>query len=293
MNTKFLIQIALLTIIGLSSCGDDEPTNQDLTLDITGLSNLGDDYAYEGWIMVDGTPQTTGVFTVDDNGVLSQNRFTIDTDDLASATAFILTIEPSPDNDPAPSDVHILAGEFAGNSANVTVSHQAAIGDDFTSSTGGFILATPTDNDDSNESSGVWFLDNTNAPPAVAGLDLPTLPTGWVYEGWAVINGAPISTGTFSDINSADDSDIYSGTNNGPNFPGEDFLVNAPAGQSFPTDLKSATIVISVEPVPDNSPAPFVLKPLVKEVEDDAPDHSLISMNNNANATNPKGSVSR
>ena len=66
--------------------------------------------------------------------------------------------------------------------------------------------------------------------------------------------------------------------NNGPNYPGEDFLQNAPAGLTFPTDLKGMTIVISVEPVPDNSPNPFTLKPLAHMVPNNAADHTAISM---------------
>ncbi len=291
-NTYYLIAI-LLFGISLTSCDsdDDENQTQSLTLDITGLQNLGSDYAYEGWIMVDGAPQTAGIFTVNDQGVLSQNSFELDQDALSKATAYILTIEPSPDNDPSPSDVHILAGDFTGSESDLTVSHGAAIGTDFTEATGRFILATPTDDDDTNEASGVWFLNPTAAGPE-AGLDLPTLPAGWAYEGWAVINGQPISTGTFTSASGADASASFSGPLSGPPYPGEDFLQNAPNGLSFPTDLTSSTIVISVEPVPDNSPAPFVLKPLLVGLDNNEV-HSALSLNNNASATNPFGSVSR
>ncbi|WP_370478117.1 hypothetical protein [Tamlana flava] len=47
---------------------------------------------------------------------------------------------------------------------------------------------------------------------------------------------------------------------------------------SFPTDLRGATVVISVEPDPDNSPAPFTLKPLAHMVHASATDHSAIDM---------------
>ena len=46
-------------------------------------------------------------------------------------------------------------------------------------------------------------------------------------------------------------------------MPGEDFFLNAPSGETFPLDVRGRTVVISVEPVPDNSPAPFAMKPLV------------------------------
>ena len=286
-----LVALAMVTLL-LSSCGDDSET-QNLTLNISGLENLGDDYAYEGWLIVDGSPVTAGIFRVNDNGELSQSSFDIESSVLESATAYVLTIEPSPDNDPAPSDVHILAGDFSSQSAELSVSHNAAIGTDFTSSTGEYILATPTDgSDDSNELSGVWWLNPTNGPSA--GLSLPTLPAGWKYEGWAVIDGTAVSTGTFTSVSGADDDASFSGTEAAaPAYPGEDFLNNAPNGLSFPTDLSGGTVVISVEPSPDNSTAPFLLKPLVSAIPSNAEDRTVYTMDNNAEATNPFGSVSR
>lgn len=294
INFRNLLLLALAITI-FSSCGEDETpidTTSDLTLNLTGLEDLGSDYAYEGWIMVDGSPVSTGVFNVDANGVADQTTFTLPVESLDKATAFILTIEPSPDADPAPSDVHILAGDFSGTSAGLTVDHSAALGNDFTSSTGSYILATPTNGMDNDEKSGVWFLSLASGSPAV-GLDLPLLPAGWKYEGWAVIGGTPVSTGTFTSLDTVDENAPFSGTMDGPPFPGEDFLVNAPAGLSFPTDLTGATMVISVEPSPDNSPNPFALKPLVGAVPADALDHVTYDLGNNATATNPTGTATR
>lgn len=284
------ITMFFLVILSVYSCKDDNDTTS-FDLNINGLEDLGADYRYEGWLIVDGDPVTTGVFTVDGSGDLSETSFDVNESDLASASMFVLTIEPTVDPDPAPSDVHILAGAFSGGTASLTVGHSAALGNDFTASTGGYILATPTDGMDNNEKSGVWFLDPAAGPGAA--LDLPTLPAGWAYEGWAVIDGSPVSTGTFTDIASADLAAPFSGTMGGPPFPGEDFLNNAPSGLSFPTDLTGTTIVISIEPSPDNSAAPFTLKPLVGGVPADALDHTLYGMNNNAAATNPTGTVTR
>jgi hypothetical protein len=170
-------------------CDDDDATTEPqtgmLTLNFTGLENLGSDYAYEGWILVDSSPVTTGVFTVDDNGDLSQSTFELPLADLEAATKFILTIEPSPDADPNPASTHILAGDFSSGSADLVVGDAAALGDDFTSSTGAYILATPTNQPNSDENSGIWFLDPAGAPDP--GLSLPVLPDGWKYEGWAVM----------------------------------------------------------------------------------------------------------
>lgn len=287
-NLLFILAISLSAVL-FSSCGDDEPTTQNLNLDISGLEDLGSAAIYEGWIMVDGSPKTTGTFSVDGSGNLSKTSFELDAVDLESATAFILTVEPQPDPSPSPSDVHILAGDFSGENSSLSISHGAALGDDFSGSAGSYILATPTDMDDSNEASGIWFLDNSSGAPEV-GLDLPILPKGWAYEGWAVIDGTPVSTGTFTSVTGQDDSAVFSGAG-GPPYPGEDFLQNAPAGLSFPTDLSGGKAVISIEPVPDNSPAPFVLKPLVGDIPADAPVHSVLSIDQHLNF--PSGTATR
>ncbi|MCF6307492.1 MAG: anti-sigma factor [Flavobacteriaceae bacterium] len=271
--------LALITV-GLiaTSCNNDDdvntPTTASLTLNLNGLEDLGSDFVYEGWIIVEGIPVSTGVFT----SVTFPQSFTVDAVQLETATTFVLSIEPVNDPDPAPAATKILVGDFSGNTANV--SSNGIVGD-FSASSGVFILATPTDTDDTNEESGVWFLDNSSGS-AMAGLDLPVLGDGWKYEGWAVINGQPVSTGTFTSTMSADDNastSPYKGENgDGPPFPGEDYLQNAPNGLTFPTDLRGTTIVISVEPNPDNSPLPFTLKPLAHEVPLNADVHTSIPM---------------
>ncbi|MCW8849823.1 MAG: hypothetical protein OQJ81_07580 [Melioribacteraceae bacterium] len=293
MKKLFLFGLGLsLLLIG---CKDDNspsgPTTSNLELNITGLEDLGSSAMYEGWIMVDGAPKTTGTFTVDASGNLSKSSFEIDSDELSSATAFILTIEPNPDPSPNPSDVHLIAGDFNGSSASLSVGHGAALGDNFSSISGKYILATPTNGADTDEKSGIWFLDLSSGSPAV-GLDLPTLPAGWKYEGWTVINGVPVTSGTFTSVTEVDDADPFSSTQPGPPFPGEDYLVNAPNGLTFPTDLSGGTAVISIEPDPDNSPNPFTLKPLVKMIPTEAADHVTYNMDKNLGSF-PTGTASK
>ena len=123
----------------------------------------------------------------------------------------------------------------------------------------------------------------TDAPPAAQGLFLPTLPAGWKYEGWAVTGGTPLTTGKFTDPADADESAPYSGSMAGPPFPGEDYLMNAPSGMTFPLNLAGGNAVLTIEPDPDNSTAPFgALKPLVAEIPSDATDHETYDMGNNA-----------
>lgn len=273
------LAVLVAGVFATSCSNDDDGTvTSRLNISLDGLENLGNDFVYEGWIIVDGNPVSTGVFTVDDNGNLSETSFSILKETLDAATNFVLTIEPAVDPDPAPAETKLLIGDFSGDSANVS---SAGIVADFASVSGNYILATPTDEDDTNESSGVWFLDNSSGS-AVAGLDLPTLSAGWKYEGWVVFDGTPVSTGTFLDPAMADDnaatSPFKGSVGNGPGYPGEDYVMGTATGVTFPTDLKGKTVVISVEPSPDNSAAPFTLKPLAHVVPDNAADHTVISM---------------
>ena len=286
------------------SCSDDEsptqtppPSTSSITLNISGLEDLGSSAKYEGWIIVptlskegnvsEDMPISTGTFTVNSNGMLSQTEFEVDATNLSNATAFVLTIDP----DPNPSDVHILAGNFNGTISSLSVSHPAALGDDFSTASGTFILATPTDGAMTNENSGIWFLDLSSGSPA-QGLFLPTLPAGWKYEGWSVINGTPVTTGKFTSATQVDDADLYSSTQPGPPFPGEDFLMSAPAGLTFPTDISGGKAVITIEPDPDNSATPFTLKPLVGDVPMNASDHTNYGMDTNLPSF-PTGTATR
>lgn len=285
MKNTFLSILALAAVF--TSCSNDDDSNNatsELSLNLDGLENLGSNFRYEGWLIVNGSPVTTGTFSVNDAGVLSQTSFVLPSATLAQATTFVLSIEPTIDPDPAPSETKYLAGDFTGNTATVS----AGIVGDFSASTGKYILATPT-NGNANPSAGVWFMD-VNGPSA--GLNLPALDSGWKYEGWVVSGGVVLSTGTFTNPNGPDSSSIFSGPMMSPPFPGEDFLTNAPAGITFPGNLSGATLVISVEPNPDNSPMPFTLKPLSHNVANPAVTEQNINMNRSLDSF-PTGTITR
>ncbi len=245
-----------------------------LELAFTGLEPLGDDFEYEAWTIVDDAPVSGGIFDVTDDGSI---EISSDQDALYGhdgAQAVVITIEPAVGDDPAPADTHVLAGDVEEDgSFELTIGHPAAIGTDFADISGSYILGTPTNDPDADELSGVWFL---SVPGPEASLELPELAAGWIYEGWAVIDGQPVSTGRFLTAEGADDFDGFSGPNDGPAYPGEDFIIDAPDGLTFPTDLTTSTIVISVEPDADNSPEPFALKPLVSEVPNGISDHENV-----------------
>ena len=292
----FLILIIGLTTIVSCSVDDDSPvviTDKTLTLNINELEDVGENFIYENWLIVNGSPVSAGTFSVNTEGVLSKTLFTIPSTVLDNATQYVLTIEPDQDTDPTPSKVHVLAGDFISNSAEVSIEHSAALGTNFSTAAGNYILATPTDgNNSNNENSGVWWLDNSTAIKE-AGLTLPSLPEGWEYEGWAVIDGTPVSTGKFTSVSGADSTMAFSGPMGGPPFPGEDFLINAPEGLTFPLDLSGQVVVISVEPTPDTSPKPYSIKPLAGLVPLDAADHALLPMVNQGVNLVTFGSVSR
>lgn len=281
--------LMVLGVIALAACGDDpaDAEPETLVLTFTGLEALAGGFHYEGWAIVDGAPVTTGKFNVDGSGgLVDLNGASIaggafETGvDLSGATAIVITIEPNGDVDAVPASTHIVAGAVTGGSASLSVGDGSALGDDFMGATGSYILATPTNGADTNENSGIWFLSLESGEPA-EGLVLPMLPDGWEYEGWAVIEGTPVTTGRFTATDVVDFDDPFSGTEAGPPFPGEDFLVNAPTDLTFPTDLAGGTAVISIEPEPDDSAAPFTLKPLVGGIAADATDHVTYSIPTN------------
>lgn len=250
----------LLIAIFFVACddNDDTITTSNLTLNLNGLETLGTDFVYEGWIIVNGNPISTGTFT----SVTFPQTFSVDATDLANAAAFVLSIEPAVDLDPAPAPAKVLRGTFSGNNAAVSTE----IVGDFSTAAGSFFLRTPTDEsgmNNGNDQYGVWF--GVPGAPPTPDFVLPTLPAGWAYEGWVIGEAGPISTGTFTAFNTMDSGNLLSGTlsNAGPPVPGEDFFNNAPTGETFPLDVRGRMVVISVEPVPDDSAAPFALKPLV------------------------------
>jgi len=295
---KRVLSIALIAIsLVFTSClnDDDGPTTAILTVDINGLEDLGPDFVYEGWIIVNGAPASTGTFTSTATG----QTFAIDKIMLDAATKFVLSIEPEGETGTAaatPSDTKLVVGDFVGNSASISI---GTVGD-FSSTvpSGVFFLRSPTDeagDNNGNDENGIWF-GTPGAPPSPA-FTLPTLEAGWKYEGWVVVDGVgPLTTGTFTSFDTLDDNagagTSFGGTENtGPPIPGEDFFNNVPAGFTFPLDIRGRTVVISVEPSPDNSPNPFLLKPLVGTAGNDtAPTTYDLGF---SNSSFPTGTVTR
>lgn len=258
-----------------------EETEEDIldtiSFDFTGLEPLGEDFVYEGWVVIDGAPVSTGRFILTPDGeqeFLSESLV----DDLSEATTAVISIEPAVGDDPAPADPKPLAGDIVDGVAELNAYHPAALGTDFEGYGGQFVLATPTSASEDDEYSGVWFIDIEDGV-ATQGLDLPELPAGWEYEGWVVVDGTPLSTGKFTTPDGPDDFDGFSGVDgDGPPFPGEDFIENAPEGLDFPLDIRGSDVVLSIEPVEDDSPAPFAFKPFAANIPEDIEDHVGIEL---------------
>ena len=267
--------IGVLVVIGgiglflLSNTGSQPDVESSVSFSAT-LPVLSEGH-YEGWAIYGDEKVSTGKFDA------GSEVFTLERN-LEDADMVVVTIEAEGDTDTEPSGVVVLAGEV-GESNTVALSFPV----DLSNVSGSYILATPTNGNGNNETSGVWFVQLP--PPLSASLNLPELPSGWVYEGWAVNGGTPLTTGRFSDVAAADDFNDFSGTDApGPNFPGEDFIRNAPEGSTFPVDLADgeSLVVVSVEPdidgVDPTGPAPFDLKPLVDMIPLGAADHTNIEL---------------
>ena len=263
---------------GITPAGNDTVR---MTLSLDNLGDLGADYVYEGWLITADGPVTSGRFDL--SSASETVTFDIDRDLAEASTLFVLTIEPAVGDDPAPAPTHVVAGPIVNGMADLTAAHGAALGSDFSSAAGRYILETPTTSSIADDyGQGVWFV----VPGEGAGLELPTLPEGWAYEGWVVGQDGPVSTGTFLSVDAPDSDEAgpAAGPDGAPPFPGQDFI--SPA-----MDVVGGAVVISVEPSPDNSPAPFFFKPLVDMTAEDVGPGVAQGMSNLAAEGLPTGSM--
>ena len=255
-----------------------EPTPT-ISLDLASLPPLGDGGDYEVWLMDLEVPFSIGTFDIEDRSAIE-----LPLPDLGfEPTEVQISIET--DDDPGRSDSVVLAGIIDGD----TVTLQSTYVGDFTDASGQYILATPTDGTGTpeNERSGVWWT----VIPRAQSLFLPQLTSGWVYEGWTVIDGQNVTMGTFTNpFGEPDSAAPFSGPEAGPPLVGEDYIINAPAGLTFPVDLRGAEVFISVEPFPDTGPETFTLIPLRGTIPADAIDHTAYSVENTA-GTGPSGTA--
>ncbi len=255
---------ACLLLSSFAACNGSGSDQMTVTLSASTLPMLGSGYVYEGWLVTPAGPQSTGRFSVDTSGTPTPATFHVASSVVNAATASVITIEPAVDTDPAPSKVHIAGGAFAASLADLSASDASALDTDFSSAAGTYVLATPTTaSNTADNDQGIWWLVPPTAPGGspTAGLTLPTLPSGWMYEGWVASAAGPVSTGKFRSPAGADSDGAgpASGADAPPSFPGQDFI-------SPPLVLTSGfKTVITVEPDPDDAPTPFAIKPLIAD----------------------------
>ncbi|WP_406656809.1 hypothetical protein V7O62_13225 [Methanolobus sp. ZRKC2] len=283
-KTILLLGIVLISL-PVVQCAESNASDSVITFNFEGLEPL-EEGVYEGWAIIGEEKISTGTFNIESNES-DELSFSV-AENISSAEMVVVTIEAGNDTDAEPSGIVILEGEVENGTADLEFPLNLS------EANGTYILATPTDGADTNETSGIWFLELPEPP--TAGLELPDLPEGWVYEGWVINQGQPISSGKFVAVDEADFFDGYSGPEPAPPFPGEDFLVNAPEGVVFPLDLADgeSLAVISIEPdingTDPTGSSPFQIKPLIGEIPEGAMDHVNYPMELNLSSV-PSGTA--
>ncbi len=267
-NWIFLLGCLAFIFTIITSCDDDQGAvgSTTMVLQFNGLTVPGGGYVYGVWLHENETYAALGEFTFNSDGNITNSLYSINKERLAAAQGVLITLEREGEIGSAPSSARVLSGDFINKGAQLTVHHSEALGEDFTTSSASYVLATPTDLDSQNEFSGLWYYDTMNT---VSTLDLPALPSQWIYESWVVVSDSIVSMGKFSDPAVADQTDQY-GAGLAPGYPapGEDFLMGK---DIFPADLREGRVFISVEPVPDDAVGPFGIRPFVDEVVDTIP----------------------
>lgn len=265
--TLFLLITGFLVIA--SGCDGDGGTKVQvpkvqMTLDTNNLEPLIDEYSYKAWVKIGDLYYGTEKFNVTETGqFLTQSgqfrnkTFALETD-ITDAEIVLISIEGKSSSDDEPSDTIVLAADVVGATSSLTTRHPAALNADVSNASGQLTIMTPSDIDLTNEAHGVWFLTVSGAVQSPS-LSLPALNSGWVYESWVEVGGKQFSMGKLTSASGNDLGQAYSYPDV-PLFPGEDFLINAPAGTTFPLILDGATVFITVEPDPDDNVAPYGIR---------------------------------
>ena len=251
---------------------------------------------YALWAYVQGSYAFVGQFNsdTDEQHMRDPNTgdrfssFTTDAD-LTAAALLLVTVEPGNSTHATPSTHHLMAGDVISGAALMNPSHPAALGLEYSSASGNFVLDTPTTPAETDFSSGVWFLN----PGLVdgPGLQLPLLPSGWIYESWVADAGStdpiPMSMGEFADPTTPDINGAGGGAGTGqaPGFPGQDFIYTYEDQPVMPNLAKGEwTLVISIEPSPNTGPSPFhSLEPLIVSAVQKTARREPQTLGNNSN----------
>ncbi len=280
----------------LTACGGGASLpvelNSVVRVSLKGLQDLGTTQSFVGWLKLeDSSYLYLGKVGAGKDGAPTQVDFSVKKTDVSRAKEFVLTVESGTGPIAVPSNSHLLAGNFNAqrSEASISIDHSNALNTKFANASGRFFLATPVTAITTDEDQGLWFSDVKDGKLAV-GLDLPTLPSGWIYEGWVEVGGKFYSTGRFTRFD-AWDNDVAGPTAGPiggaiPTFPGQDFM--SPA-----VKLPGGKAIISVEPVARSGETPFFINPLVGSIANLIGGKNVQSMSNTftSSATIPQGNV--
>lgn len=250
-NVLPLAALLLLSACDSGSAVEEVPQYFQAQILLEGMPSLEGGAAYEAWARVSGGWQSVARFNYDDqgrlideSGRLRANTF-VSEFDLQPATEFLVSIEGRRDTDLEPSSTRILQGPVVGSGATVSFANALA---DLSGVVTNYTIGTPTDSDPANESFGFWLGTPGNYAPAMIA---PTLGDGWVYELWAELSVGPVSLGRFTSPSERDSAAPFSNQAETFSVPGEAFVMNAPAGVTFPLDVGGLEVFITVEPEPE------------------------------------------
>ncbi len=248
---KKFVTVLLLGLLLLTGCDYFETEEignvTEIEMSINNLVPLPDSLMYAAWLVYGSNDATKFVEIL--SPATSTNplivKAPVNSNVLAGAKKFYVSIVKKAGFDSTTVGTRLLEGTFKSNDCSVglagfLVNPQI---------TGVYYLATPTNGPGSDELSGIWFADSISNPSPSVGLDLPVLTGTLTYHAWVEVNGTFLNVGKFTDPSKGDGFNGYSDTTAAAyGKPGEDFLLNPPAGITFPLDLSNANIYISIEP---------------------------------------------
>lgn len=250
---KFILVVFGIFVTSFIGCdyfeNSDTLNSSSLEINVTGLPALADTMTYVVWVENENPANLRPYIIHTSDAVNGSITFKSEKPLRILQTSQIiwLSVERKDvlsDSVFTPSTRRIFSGRFVKGGCNLGIGEEVY---NFENTSAVFRLLTPTDGSGTNETSGIWFVNLDSVGAFKAGLDLPDLYQGWIYEGWVEVNGTFLSTGRFSTPAGADLRKQYGSSGAGLNFPGEDFLVNAPSGLTFPLDLAGKKAHISLE----------------------------------------------
>jgi len=275
-----IVRSARILLLGMSfllfGCGDDDggtvvgPADGPDQLVLT-LENLGDPspYHFALWAVSAADTGLVFRFSVLDGAPVTLAGDPIPSLDqesgLGSAEQIWITVE-SDTLSVRPGSHRLLAGTVGTLAAELTTASAGGWGVDLSNAAGAFLFDTPTTDAATDCGRGVWWTDGEGG----AGLTLPTVPSGWKYEGWVVDRetGTLYSTGRFSGPTGADSDGggATGGGDAGYDFPGQDFVTATEGVPVLQVDDGAFGVSVTLEPDPDISSDPFFTTLLERNV---------------------------